>query len=304
MKRTLSIILCTILLLGLLPMEAKALDSAFHVSVNTFSAYVGDTLKWEIIVDHGEYPFKYSFHVFRDGKDYLPEAAWLDSTIYTFKPTLPGWYTIIAGVKNYSGSLHYQDGPITYVSLRVPVITSVTAVNGTSLKISWNKVPGAKLYTIARNTIKENDIGNYDKVTETTATTFTDKNRKTGIRYYYRVIASMVDANYTKYSSGFSSDVAGVPLDKAIIKSVVPSSAGRLTITWGKVPNASGYQVLRSTSAEGIYSTVAKAITATSFINTGLTKGKIYYYKVLPYKRIVTTNYYGPLSAYKFGKAQ
>ncbi|GGB42459.1 InlB B-repeat-containing protein [Fictibacillus barbaricus] len=68
------------------------------------------------------------------------------------------------------------------------------------------------------------------------------------------------------------------------------SSAGysRIKVSWSKVTGATGYELYRSTSPTGTYT---KAATLTSgatisYINGGLTTGKVYYYKVRAYRLI------------------
>lgn len=296
MKKFLCTILCAILLMGLLPMEAKALTD-FSITVNTTQAYIGDTLEWEIYnVNESVGPLEYSFNIWFYG-DYgivYISDGWHTYSTYTFKPTGMGRYKIEAWVKDANNDLK-KLGPETVVGLRRPKITSVTAINGTSLKITWDKVPGATGYTWLRSTSKS---GYLSAVQETTATTFTDKNCNAGTPYYYRVIATI-----GPFSSNISSTVAGVPLNKSTVTAVTSPSAKRLKVSWAKVPSATGYIVYRSLSAGGTYVKV-QTTTALTFTNTGLTSGKTYYYKVKPYKQFSTTNFYGPLSGYKSRKVK
>ncbi|MFZ5973781.1 MAG: fibronectin type III domain-containing protein [Bacillota bacterium] len=60
------------------------------------------------------------------------------------------------------------------------------------------------------------------------------------------------------------------------------ASITSIKISWGAVSGATGYQVWRSTSESGIYSRVVSTA-ATSFMDTGLTAGSSYYYKVRAY---------------------
>jgi chitin-binding protein len=51
-------------------------------------------------------------------------------------------------------------------------------------------------------------------------------------------------------------------------------------LTWNAASGATSYNVKRSTTSGGPYSNVATNVTATSFTNTGLTNGTVYYYVV------------------------
>ena len=75
------------------------------------------------------------------------------------------------------------------------------------------------------------------------------------------------------------------------IKTVVPVikassySYNKIKITWNAVSGASGYEVYRATSKTGKYTKVYTAAAGkTSYINSGLTCGKTYYYKLRAYQ--------------------
>lgn len=73
------------------------------------------------------------------------------------------------------------------------------------------------------------------------------------------------------------------------------STSARLT--WTPVGNAEGYSIYRSTSATGSYSAVA-ATTSNTYTNTGLTKGRTYFYKVKAYISVGTNKIYSAPSPY------
>jgi fibronectin type 3 domain-containing protein len=54
---------------------------------------------------------------------------------------------------------------------------------------------------------------------------------------------------------------------------------GMVGLTWSAATNATSYNVKRATSVGGAYTTIA-SVTATSYLNTGLTNGTTYYYVV------------------------
>jgi glucan-binding YG repeat protein len=60
------------------------------------------------------------------------------------------------------------------------------------------------------------------------------------------------------------------------------ASLSSISISWSSVTGATGYEIYRSTSSTGNYSLISN-ISSTSFIDTGLTTGVVYYYKVRAY---------------------
>ncbi len=103
---------------------------------------------------------------------------------------------------------------------------------------------------------------------------------------------------FTNPWKGYRTVAVSAPAVPASVKS---ASAGYNSIktTWAAVSGASGYEIYRATSSSGTYSKVA-ATTGSStvaYINTGLTTGKIYYYKVRAYRLMGSAKVYSGYSA-------
>ncbi|WP_052404758.1 S8 family serine peptidase [Bacillus rubiinfantis] len=65
----------------------------------------------------------------------------------------------------------------------------------------------------------------------------------------------------------------------------ISAEYNKVTVSWAKVSGASTYDVYRATSKTGKYSKVA-TVKGTSFIQSGLTTGKPYYYKVVAHSTV------------------
>lgn len=99
---------------------------------------------------------------------------------------------------------------------------------------------------------------------------------------------------------------APAELTKSQVKAITPKnvkaasySYTKTKVTWDKIEGLDGYKVYRATSKSGKYSLVKTTTSANtlSYINTGRTTGKTYYYKVRGYKKIGRTTYYTKYSA-------
>jgi len=177
-----------------------------------------------------------------------------------------------------------------------PVATAASA-SYTSNKISWAKITGATGYKVYRAT---SSTGTYSYLASTTGLYYTNSSLTTGKTYYYKVYAYHTEGT-TKIYSKASAVVSARPIPATpVVSSVITKTSTSSKIYWGGVSGASRYQIFRSTSATGTYTWVyTTGSTARSYINTGLTLGKTYYYKVRAYHLEGTTKVYSKSSAVK-----
>ena len=174
-----------------------------------------------------------------------------------------------------------------------PVITGITAVNGTSLRLTWSRVAGAAGYELWRSTSK---LGTYRRVISTTATTYANTYLTPGVRYFYKVRAYDMVSNVRTPSGSFSAIHAGVPVAGTRITSVIKTGARTTRISFAKAPGATGYAIYKSLTAAGPY--LPWRVTTADSCSMTLAPGTVLYFRVRPYARLYTTNYFGPLSAY------
>ena len=160
-------------------------------------------------------------------------------------------------------------------------ITGITSSNEEVLKISWNKVSGAKGYIISRSTKKDSGYSEIDTVSGEKTTFYTDDTVKAGKTYYYKVEAYNVNSG-TKGYGGASDAVAGKTAKRTKITSIVSTNEKTLTIKWNKITGAYGYRIKRSTDEDGTYKVVKtiKSGNTTSYKDTSVKAGKTYYYTV------------------------
>ncbi len=170
----------------------------------------------------------------------------------------------------------------------VPTVKAASA-SYTSVKISWNKLTGAKGYQVYRATSK---TGTYKKIADTTSTSYTNKSLTTGKTYYYKVRMYTSSKTYS-YSSIVSAKP--VPATPTGVKAKRVSNSS-IKVSWTKVSGATKYQVYRATSKTGTYKKVAET-TSLSYTNKSLTDNKTYYYKVRAYRKVGSSKVYGSYSA-------
>lgn len=112
-----------------------------------------------------------------------------------------------------------------------------------------------------------------------------------GTTYYYRVAAKIGTV------SGNKSAVNAVTLSFAApqIIYINDTTSKGIYLRWSKVYNADGYYIYRATSLTGNYTLVGKT-SSCAYIDSGLTTGTGYYYKIAAYNASGTSL----MSSYKF----
>ncbi|MDR3172200.1 MAG: fibronectin type III domain-containing protein, partial [Treponema sp.] len=206
------------------------------------------TITWDPV------PRAVGYKVYRseDGTTYgnTPIYETEDSQITSYedtglKPTTQ--YTYKVSAYNAAGECISS----AYTGMTYPTTTltvSVTAMSSSSITITWAAVTGAIGYNIYRG---ESANGTYTKINtvQVTSTSYNDTGLTASKIYYYKVAA---------YNNGGEGD-------KSVYKSTItyPSiptdisargaSSSSIRITWDAVTGASGYNIYRSTSADGEY---------------------------------------------------
>jgi fibronectin type 3 domain-containing protein len=178
-------------------------------------------------------------------------------------------YSISGDSTLYSAYSNYQSVQI----MATPVILSANVSNRT-VYVTWAKVAGATGYVLYRSTAAD---GDYTLLKTLTTCSYTDSALSGEIGYYYKVKAYRL--YQTKVFSALSDASKVAQMQAPSIQDVQQSGTNSATIKWTGVTGASGYQVYRSTSANGIFTNI-QSITGTSYTNSSLPAGQTFYYKV------------------------
>ena len=198
----------------------------------------------------------------------VTDTAWQDSV--TAGKT---YYYKVKAV--YSVDSSKNSGYSGYVSIAYKCDEpAITVVNGSSGKpvISWEKISGAKKYTVYRATAVD---GKYTKLGTTTKLTYTDSKAKAGTEYFYKVIAN---ASKSIYNSGYSNIsscyvVCGTP--SVAVKN--DAATGKPTLSWSKITGAAKYEVYLLGAEDYV---VLGTVTGTSFTDESCAPGEGRYYGV------------------------
>ena len=145
-------------------------------------------------------------------------------------------------------------------------------VTATTMKLSWNKVSGAKYYTVQYS--KDGKTWK-TAASAVSSTSCTVKNLKAGTKYSFRVRA--LDST-KKISGSYSSTLTKWTLCASPTISLKSTKSRSVTVSWSKLTGAKKYVIF--TSSDGKNWKKAKTSTSTSATLTGLTGGRKLYVKV------------------------
>lgn len=191
-----------------------------------------------------------------------------------------------------------ESGPESDVLSRLccPIApTGLVAIctDATTVDLAWNTVTGIAGYILERS---DDNGANYTVVVtinNPTQTEYTDTGLTTGKVYWYRVRATI---SGVEGLASAVSKVALVPAAPTVDVQVANKNA--LNLTWTAVSGAAGYEISRSTTRTGRYTVIARVLDPnTTYTNTRLTTGTVYYYRVRTYAINGTSYYYSPYSA-------
>ncbi|MDN3450069.1 DUF5011 domain-containing protein [Planococcus sp. APC 3906] len=192
-------------------------------------------------------------------------------------------YRTVEGVKVYSSFSSIFNAKPVFTG----TITARAASAGYSKnKVSWSQVSGASGYIVYRATSKTGTYSNIKTITSGSTLVYENTGLTTGKTYYYKVRAYRVVSGKNVYGlySGIVSAIPTLAMPSKITLAKVSSTS--IKSSWSKVGEASGYELYRATSKAGTYTKVKTQTSgsAITFTNTGLSKGKTYYYKVRAYR--------------------
>jgi fibronectin type 3 domain-containing protein len=137
--------------------------------------------------------------------------------------------------------------------------------------------------------------GTYRLLTTTSALGYTNRRVATGATYYYKVRAYRLTGGARVYGAYSATAAIKTSLSASSWAKAARASAGSVKVTWAKVAGATKYEVWRAPAAGAAF-TRAAAVSGTVWVNTGLTAGNTYFYKVKAYRLVSGRKVYGGFS--------
>jgi uncharacterized protein YjdB len=165
-----------------------------------------------------------------------------------------------------------------------PKSVKATSTGIKSITIKWDRVRNAKNYRVYRATSK---TGTYKKIADVNTLSYEDTGLEEAKTYYYKVKAYGYIGGLYSSSHNSSKTSAKTKIGKLELLLADYVSNNSINLLLGYVQGAKGFDIYRSTTANGTYKLIKSvSSSASSYTDKTLSKGKTYFYKVKAYNYV------------------
>ena len=165
-----------------------------------------------------------------------------------------------------------------------------------NVKVTWLAVPGAKYYKVYRTGVTNPKESLSEPVIVTTGLVGWDKSPglTNGNAYRYKIVASTTGAGDPSGDSPLSYSKLMYRLKTVVIRSVKNTAPGKVTVKYDRSTSGDSY-VLQYCEREDMVGAKTKVVLGannTSYVISGLKKGKTYYISIRVRKKVNGIDYY------------
>ncbi len=212
------------------------------------------------------------------GGPYSTIATGVTPTSYTDTTAANGttYFYVVTAVNVCGETANSNEASATPVCPLPSVPTGLAATAGNAqVALTWNAASGATSYNVKRAT---ESGGSYTTITNVTSTSHTDNTALNGTTYYYVVTA--VNGCGETGNSNETSATPVCPLPSVPTGLAATAGNAQVALAWNAAVGATTYNVKRSTTSGGSYTTIATGVTGTSHTDTTAVNGTTYFYVV------------------------
>ena len=155
--------------------------------------------------------------------------------------------------------------------------TGLAATPGNAqVSLTWTASSGASSYHLKRSIAS----GAETQISAPGSNSYTDSGLTNGTKYYY--VVSAVNSGGESANSSEVSATPVAPVTAPATPTGLQATGGnaQVSLSWNASTGAASYNVKRSTTNGGPYSTAVASPTATNYTDTSVTNGTTYYYVV------------------------
>jgi fibronectin type 3 domain-containing protein len=150
------------------------------------------------------------------------------------------------------------------------------AAGDARVSLTWIASAGATSYQVKRSTTS----GAETQIAAPTSNSYTDAALSNGTKYFYVVSAVISGGDSSNSAEASATPTAPLGPPATPTGLTATGGSGHVSLSWNASTGAASYDVKRSTSNSGPYSTTVASPSATNYTDTAVTNGTIYYYVV------------------------
>jgi hypothetical protein len=227
----------------------------------------------------------------------LPPGLTYNTTsgVISGTPTVAGTYPLQVAAMNSNLN---DVIPLMTVTLTVnpagggvpPAPTGLTATAGSGqVTLNWTATAGATSYDVYRGTSAGGESATA-LATNVGAVTYNDTNVTSGMSYYYTVTAVNTSGQSSASNEAHATPLSGLPSVPANL--MAAGGNDQVTLNWTASTGATSYHVYRGTlpGQENTTTPIATQVTSASYVDTTVTNGPTYYYKVAAVNTVGTSS--------------
>lgn len=143
--------------------------------------------------------------------------------------------------------------------------------------LTWDVVPGVETYTVyIEASALAPTVNSVNKISGITSP-YTIDNLKNGTVYSF-----LLEGSSAAGPDNYSTVVRGIPLSTYDLFPRVQTGFNHLEVEWTALDGINSYEVMRSSSPNGPFSSVSGPITAVTYNDWNVRQGEVYYYGIKP----------------------
>jgi len=152
----------------------------------------------------------------------------------------------------------------------------VATAGNAQVSLTWTASSGASSYHVKRSTTS----GAETQISSPTSTSYTDSGLANGTKYFY--VVSAANSGGESANSSEVSSTPSAPSTPPATPTGLQATGGnaQVSLSWTASTGAASYDVKRSTTDGGPYSTAVASPTTTNYTDTTVTNSTTYYYVV------------------------
>lgn len=249
------------------------------------SNYFKTTISWNDL--NGELGSKYTLERKINGRDsnYITVqdfTGYAANSAINFVDSIYGKATYRLKAVGLDTTTFVYSGSLDVIGDNAPVApTSITGaiVSATKLNISWNTGTNVRSYNLKRSL---SATGPFQTIAaRTIALSFQDTALTPATTYYY-VVTALNTAGESSNSTVLPQTTPALVAPAGVLNPRIASGDTKVTVTWDFIYDTK-YAVLRSTTQNGTYDTIAQNVDALRYDDLARTNNTTYYYKLVPY---------------------